>query len=55
LPCGRRHSQPPSTWAVDPAAIGAAGVSQLIGQIEDPGVSPGMTRIPVEFVDRGTF
>ena len=55
LPCGRRHGQPPSTWAVDPAAIGAAGVSQLIGQIEDPGVAPGMTRIPVEFVDRGTF
>jgi len=54
LTAARHSARPPSTWKVDRAAVGAAAATDLIARIEDPGIPASNTRIPMEFVDRGT-
>ena len=50
-----RHTElPPSTWRIDPLAVGAAAVAQLISCIENGDTTPAVVKIPAEFVDRGT-
>jgi DNA-binding LacI/PurR family transcriptional regulator/DNA-binding transcriptional regulator YhcF (GntR family) len=54
LTAARRSARPPSTWRVDRAAIGAAVATDLIARIENSGIPASNTRIPMEFIDRGT-
>jgi DNA-binding LacI/PurR family transcriptional regulator len=54
LPAGRHSTIPPSTWRIDPLAIGAGAVSQLIGCVESHEAQAAFVKISVEFVDRGT-
>ena len=55
LLAGRRSPHPPSTWRINPIAVGAATVAQLISCIENAGAQASTVEIPVEFVDRGGF
>jgi DNA-binding LacI/PurR family transcriptional regulator len=51
----REAPQPPSVWHVDRNAVGASAAHELIARIEDPAMPASMTKIPMTFVDRGTF
>jgi len=55
LDAGRRSSRPPSTWRIDPPAVGRGAAAQLLACVEDGESPPVWVKTPVEFVDRGTF
>ena len=55
LIAGRRAPTPPSTWRIDPLAVGGAAAAELIGRIEDPDSPASFIKLPAEFVSRGTF
>ena len=53
LEAGRHAAVPPTTWRIDPAAIGRRAVRELLAQIEAPEHAAAVN-LAATFLDRGT-
>lgn len=54
LEIGQRYERPPTTWAVNREAIGAAAVRELLARVESPALPAASLRLAMTLLDRGT-